>query len=177
MIKIEFTTDEIEKLNYERYNYPHPKVQKKMEALFLKSQNLQHKEICRLCHITESTLTTYLWQYIEGGIEALKKLGYRGKTNELMKHAESLEQYFKQNPPRSINEAQDTIQKLTGIKRSPTQIRIFLKKLGMRCLKVGFVPGKATNPEKIDEQERFKKDELEPRLEEAKAGKRSVFFC
>ncbi len=177
MIQIKFTADEIEKLNYERYHYPHPKVQKKMDALYLKSQDLPHNEICRLCQISESTLTIYLWQYIEGGIEGLKKLGYKGKTNELMKHADSLEQYFKQNPPRSINEAQDSIQRLTGIKRSPTQIRIFLKKIGMRCLKVGFVPGKAIDPEKINEQERFKKDELEPRLEEAKAGKRSVFFC
>jgi transposase len=177
MIRIEFTTDEIEKLNYERYNYPHPKVQKKMEALYLKSQGLPHNEICRLCQISESTLTIYLWQYIEGGIEGLKKLGYKGKTNELMKHAETLEQYFKQNPPRSISEAQDSIHRLTGIKRSPTQIRIFLKKIGMKCLKVGFVPGKAIDPEKINEQERFKKDDLEPRLKEAKEGKRSVFFC
>jgi transposase len=177
MIQIKFTTDEIEKLNYERYHYPHPKVQKKMEALYLKSQGLPHNEILRLCHISESTFTNYLWQYIQDGIEGLKKLGYKGKPNELMKHADSLEQYFKQNPPRSISEAQDSIQRLTGIKRSPTQIRIFLKKIGMRRLKVGFVPGKAIDPEKIDEQERFKKDELEPRLEEAKAGKRSVFFC
>jgi hypothetical protein len=57
MIKIEFTTDEIEKLNYERYHYPHPKVQKKMEALYLKSQGLPHNQILRLCHISESTLT------------------------------------------------------------------------------------------------------------------------
>ena len=47
----------------------------------------------------------------------------------------------------------------------------------MRCIKVGFVPGKAIEPEKIIEQEKFKTDELEPRLSEAKAGKRSVFFC
>jgi hypothetical protein len=109
--------------------------------------------------------------------EGLKKLGYKGKPNELMKHADTLEQYFKQNPPRSIGDAQDSIQRLTGIKRSPTQIRIFLKKIGMRCIKVGFVPGKAIEPEKISEQEQFKKDELEPRLSDAKSGKRSVFFC
>jgi phenylalanyl-tRNA synthetase beta subunit len=87
-------------------------------------------------------------------------VGYKGKTNELMKHADTLEQHFKSNPPRNINEARDTIQRITGIKRSPTQIRIFLKKIGMQCLKVGFVPGKAIHPEKINEQEQFKKDEL-----------------
>lgn len=42
----------------------------------------------------------------------------------------------------------------------------------MRCLKVGFVPAKA-DP---DKQEDFKKKELAPRLEEAKARKRAVFF-
>ncbi len=56
--------------------------------------------------------------------EGLKKLGYKRNPNELMKHADTLELYFKQNPPRSIGDAQDSIQRLTGIKRSPTQIRI-----------------------------------------------------
>lgn len=177
MIRIDFTAEEIENLNFERYNHPYPKVQKKMEALYLKSQDLSHKEICRLCHISESTLTAYLWQYINGGVEGLKKLGYRGKPNELMKHADSLEQYFRENPPRNTNEASAAIERLTGIKRSPTQVREFMKRINMRCLKVGFVPGKAVNPEKICEQEQFKKDELEPRLEEAKSGKRTVFFC
>jgi hypothetical protein len=59
MIQIQFSVEEIEKLNFERYNHPHPKVQKKMEALYLKSQALPHNEICRLCHISESTLTIY----------------------------------------------------------------------------------------------------------------------
>jgi hypothetical protein len=35
---------------------------------------------------------------------------------------------------------------------------------------------KATNPDKICEQEQFKKDDLEPRLAEAKAGSVLFFF-
>jgi transposase len=175
-IQIEFSADEIEKLNHERYNHPHPKVMKKMDALYLKSQNLQHNEICRLCRISESTLASYLNQYVEEGIEGLKKLCYKGQPSELMKYAESIEQYFRENPPRNTNEARDAIEKLTGIKRSPTQVRKFMKKLGLRCLKVGFVPGKAATPEKILEQEEFKKEELEPHLAEAKDGKRTIFF-
>ena len=42
----------------------------------------------------------------------------------------------------------------------------------MRILKVGTIPAKA-NPE---EQKQFKENELEPCLEEAKKGKRAVFF-
>ena len=64
------------------------------------------------------------------------------------------------------------IEELTGIRRSPTQVRKELKPMGMRCLKVGFIPGK-TEP-KV--QEEYKRDKLEPRLSEAKQGQRAVFF-
>ena len=94
-----------------------------------------------------------------------------------MEYASSLEQYFKEHPPRTTSEAQAAIERITGIKRSPTQVREFMKRIGMHCLKVGFVPGKTANPDKINEQEQFKQDELEPRLGDAKAGQRAVFFC
>ena len=63
MIKIDFTSDEIDALEYERYHYPDPKVQKKLEAVYLKSQGLTSPEICRLCRVCKTTLTTYL-QYL-----------------------------------------------------------------------------------------------------------------
>jgi transposase len=176
MITIEFTPDQIDALEYERYHHPHPKVQRRMEALYLKSHDFQHQEILRLCRISETTLTAYLKAYKEGGIEKLKELGYCGKPNELMEHETTLEAYFKEHPPRTSAEAQDAIERLTGIKRSPTQVRSFLKGLGLRCRKVGFVPGKATTPEKQAEQDSFKAEELMPRLEEAKEGKRVVLF-
>jgi transposase len=118
MIKIEFTPEQIDELDYERYHYPHPTVQRKMEAVYLKSQGLPHAEIGRLCRICETTLVTYLRQYQEGGIERLKDLGYHGKTSELDQHQETLKAYFEQHPPRSVKEAQAEIERLTGIKRS-----------------------------------------------------------
>ena len=73
MIKIEFTSEEIDALEYERYHHPDPKVQKRMEAVYLKSQGIAHQEICRLGRISEPTLVAYLKQYQNGGIEQLKK--------------------------------------------------------------------------------------------------------
>lgn len=73
MIRIEFTPEEIDLLESERYRHPVPRVQKKMEAVYLKSQGVAHQEICRLCRISEPTLVAYLKQYQAGGIEGLKK--------------------------------------------------------------------------------------------------------
>lgn len=176
MIRIDFSEEEINALETQRYNHPHSKVQKKMEVLYLKAKGVQHKEICRLCKISGPTLCDYLKQYIEGGITGLTQLNWQGAENELKAHTYWLEAYFEDHPCQSVNEVRAKIEELTGIKRSPTQIREFMRFLGLRCLKVGHVPGKATDPAKIEEQETFRTNELEPRLAEAKAGKRKVYF-
>lgn len=92
------------------------------------------------------------------------------------KHTTALETYFKEHPPRTVAEAQQAIKDQTGIERSPTQIQAFMKRLGMKCRKVGYVPGRSANPDKQAEQETFKTQELEPRLAETRAGKRRVLF-
>ena len=115
-------------------------------------------------------------QYQEGGLERLKETHYAGQANELQEHEATLKAYFEAHPPQTSAEAQAAIEKLTGIKRSPTQVRAFMRRMGMRCRKVGYVPGKAANPDKQAEQETFRVEQLEPALEEAQAGQRVVLF-
>ncbi len=172
MIQIEFSEKDKQALHYERFYHPHPRVQKKMEVLWLKSQEIPHNQISQLVAIAPNTLRSYLKDYQEGGLEKLKEINFYRPQSELEEHRTSLKDYFQKNPPATINEAVGKIEELTGIKRSPTQIRKFLKSMGMRCLKVGSLPAKA-DPE---QQEEYKKEKLEPRLEEAKQGKRAVFF-
>jgi len=100
----------------------------------------------------------------------LKGLHFHQPVSELDEHIETLKAEFEARPPATINEA---VERLTGIRRSPTQVRAFLtQKLGMKRLKVGQIPAKA-DPE---EQKAFLENELQPRLEEARQGKRHVFF-
>ena len=172
MIKIEFTEETIQVLNYERYHYPHPRVQRKMEALWLKSQGLSHKKIAQLTGISVDTLTDYLQDYKDGGIEKLKELKFYRPVSELAEHTSTIENYFRQHPPASIKEAMGKIEELTGFKRSEPQVRKFLKSMGIKRRKVGMIPAKAD----VEKQETFKKEELEPRLNEAKAGERAVFL-
>ena len=154
MIKIEFSDSDKAALSYERFNHPHPFVQRKMEALWLKSQGLPHKDICRLTDICSTTLTEYLREYREGGLEALKILAFRRPRSDLDDHRASLEAYFREHPPASVKEAMAKIEELTGIERSPDRVRAFLKRIGMKCRKVGMIPAKAN----VEAQEDFKKN-------------------
>lgn len=176
MLKLTFSVIEIAELNYERYHHPHPRVQKKMEVLYLKSQQVRHQEICRLCQISRTTLSEYLKAYQEYGISGLKQRHYRGQPSQLNQHQSTLESEFREHPPASILEAQTTIEKLTGIRRSPTQVRAFLQRIGMKRRKVGFVSGKSVSPEKLIEQQTFEIEQLQPRLAEVADGKRTLFL-
>lgn len=176
MITIKFTETEVEKLRQERFNHPSPKVQLKMETLYLKSKNLPHSQICDICDITRATLASYLKAYIAGGIEELKELNYRGRENEMMERSASIEEYFTQNPPRSLKEARARIEEITGIRRSLPQIWKFFKKINFKYRKVHAVPGQALTAEKQEEQAKFIAEKLSPRLKEASHGEREFFL-
>ncbi len=175
MIKIEFSVEEVDALDLERYHHPAPKVQKKMEALYLKSQQLAHQDIVG-CVGYPNRPGRLLKAISSGRARTAKKNGYTGSISALDEHTATLEAYFKDHPPRTVAEAQQAIKEQTGIERSPTQVQAYLKRLGMKCRKVGYVPGRAADPDKQAEQETFKTQELEPRLAEAQAGKRRVLF-
>lgn len=153
MLQLTFTEAEIKELDYQRYNHPHPRVQRKMEALLLKAKGLPHHQIAHCLGVCENTMHSYLEQYQQGGIEALKQLDFYRPSSELEKHYDTLEAYFKEHPPTTIPHAAAIIEELTGLKRSPTQVGKFLKKLGLKRLKTYAVPAKMD----VEEQETFKK--------------------
>ena len=127
-IRLEFTSEVLNELNYQRYRHPSPLVQRRMEALWLKAHALPHAQIAELVDIAENTLRDYFELYQQGGVEKLKELHYYRPESELTAHIPSLEAYFRENPPASIKEAQSEIETITGVKRSETQIGEFLKK-------------------------------------------------
>src|SRR5512147_3316586 len=108
MIKLEFTEAEKQSLHYERYHHPHPRVQRKLEALWLKSQGVAHREISRLTGISSTTLTSYLRAYQEGGIEALKTVRFYRPQSDLRVHQSTLEAHFRKHPPASVKQATTT---------------------------------------------------------------------
>jgi transposase len=115
-------------LNYERYHHPVPLVQRRMEALWLKSHGLPPGQIAQLVGITENTLREYFQLYCEGGVDGLKAVAIQGPVSALQAPYPSLEAYFRAHPPATIKEAQHAIAVVTGIKRSESQGREFLKK-------------------------------------------------
>lgn len=172
MIRIEFSAQDLEQLQQLRYAHAHPRVRRRMEVLWLKSQGLEHQAICRLAGVSSNTLRQYLRLFQAGGIKKLQELNFYAPTSELQRHRCQLERYFREHPPATLNEAAAKIEELTGLKRSPSAVGTFLNALGMAPRRVGTIPSKADPTA----QEQFRINKLEPRLEEARQGKRAVFL-
>jgi len=129
MRRFTFTAEDLDAIRHQRYHHPHPRVQQKMEVLWLKSQGLTHEAIARLADISRRSVQRYLDGFADGGLERIRRLPWKGKANELAAHQASLEDYFLEHPPRSTREAQAAIERETGVRRGLTQVRTFLKKL------------------------------------------------
>jgi len=158
MLKITFSEADIAALRYWRFQHPDPRVQVRMEALYLRSQRVANHDIPQLCGISKASFQRYLKAYATGGIEQLKHLEPRRPRSALHHHRTTIEADFRQRPPTTVAEAAARIEALTGITRKPTQVRQFLKALGMKPRQVGMIPAKAD----VEAQETFKKKVWSP---------------
>jgi transposase len=129
MRRFTFTPQDRDAIGHGRYHHPHPRVQQKLEVLWLKSQGCTHEDIARFAGVSRRSVQRYLDEFAAGGLERICRLPWKGKSNELAAHQASLEDYFLEHPPRSTREAQAAIEQQTGVRRGLTQVRAFLKKL------------------------------------------------
>ena len=176
---ITFTADDRKALAHDRYHHPDPRVQRKMEVLWLKSHGLTHDQIAAYADVSRRTVQRYLDQYHEGGLPRLRRCRWHHPYSALAKHQDSLEEYFLKHPVRSAKQARAIIEQQTGVRRGLSQVRHFLKdRLGLRWRKTGAipVPPKETVQEHAQKQAVFLQEQLEPRLEEARRGRRQVYF-
>jgi transposase len=141
MRRFEFTEDQRRIIALERYCHPNPRVQRRMEMLWLKCNGETHERIAELAEVDRRTVQRLLNLFEEGGLEAIRNFGETGRANGLAPHREPVEAAFREQPPRTLAEACDRIEELTGVLRGRTQVRLFLRdNLGLRWRKVAAVP-------------------------------------
>ncbi len=172
MIDIHFADKEIAQLKEIALHHPHHVVRRRGLVVLLKSQRLSNIDISNIAGVCENTIRNYLRTYQGGGIKKLTEVCFYQPESELKSFDDEIKAYLTQHPPASIKQACAEIAELTGIQRKETQMRHYLKSIGLDYRKVAGIPAKAD----IKAQQAFKEDQLEPRLEEAKAGKRDVYF-
>ena len=132
----------VEAIARDRYHHPDPRVQQRMEILWLKSKNEPHGDIAELAHVSRSTVQRTLRIYAAEGLDGIRSFGWKGQPSALTPHAATIEDEFRKHPPHTAHEAARRIEELTGVRTKESRVRKFLKDdLGMKCLKVAPIPG------------------------------------
>lgn len=172
MLQFSFTEEEINLLKEEKANNPHPIIRRKAEVIYLRSLNIENKLIEKISLVSHTTITDYVRQYQQGGIESIKQLNYKGQPSKLNNFKEEIVASLDQNPVGTLKEAKARILEITGVKISINQVKEYLDKVGIKRRKVKQIPDKLD----IEAQENFKKQELEPLIEKAKKKLIHLFF-
>lgn len=172
MIKINLSADTKDRLMDLHQNHIHHIIRQRAHVLLLRSESILNDKISNITGLSEPTIIDYVHQYLGKGEPWVTTLNFRKPVSELQSFDEEIKAYFETNPVSTVSQACEEVSKLTGVTLKNTQMRAYLKKLGIKWRKVGGIPAKVD----IEAQQKFHDEKLQPRLEEAKAGKRSVYF-
>lgn len=131
----------VEEIAHGRYHHPDPRVQERLEILWLKTKGEPHGRIAELANVSRSTVQRTLRIYAAKGLDGIWSFGWKGQPSALTPHAAAIEATFRQHPPHTAHEAAQRIEELTGVRRKVSRVRKFLKDdLRMKCLKVAPIP-------------------------------------
>lgn len=172
MIEIEFSNEQVNQLCELNFQHPHPVIRRRALTLVLKSQNIPHYKIASSVGICTNTVREYFEMYQQGGVEQLTMINFRKPQSNLVPFKSIIVEYFKKTPPSTMAQACFDIEKLIGVSIKIEALRRYVKLLGLKYRKVGTIPAKAD----IDGQQKYHDEQLQPRLTEAKAGEREVYF-
>ena len=165
---------EIEKLSYERFAYPHPMIQKRIFSVYLKAfLNYSNQTISLITGLHPNIVAHWIEIYKEKGYEGLLTNNYGTNKSEMEPHSEGILTSFTNQPPINAAEAAQRISEMTGINRSEQQVRVFMKRHGLKFIKCGHIPAKADH----QAQSQWVETELKPVIEAAQQGNVHLFFC
>ena len=147
--------DEVRRIRFSDFRIT---IQKKAEVIMLHGHGLGAEQIAEIMNVSVSTIWNYLNEFEKTGLDGLWNPPESPRKSGILPHRDAIEEEFKKNPPATVALAAKRIEEITGVRRGKTQVRLFLKELGMEFRKTAVIPAKVD----IEEQEAFKKKLLSP---------------
>ena len=138
--RIRLTEDERRIVNEERANHPSPLVRDKMLTIWLLHCGVTRSKAAEIVGASRATVQRYVAAYSKGGLDGLRHSEVHRAPGEMAAFEDIIRASFAEQPACTIAEACKRIEELTGLRRSPTQVRHFLKGLGLQWRRVRAIP-------------------------------------
>jgi transposase len=138
--RVQLTEEEQRIVNEERASHPHPRIREKMLVLWLLHCGLTRQKAAEVAGVGRATVQRYLAAFRDGGLDGLRQWDVKGPVSELAAYRDLIRQSFEKAPVSTIAEACERLYQLTGMRRGPTQVRKFLKDLGLKWQRARAIP-------------------------------------
>ena len=139
-LRIRLTEEQQRVVNEERSVHPNPRIREKMLVLWLLHNGLTRQNAAKIARVSRATVQRYVAAFREGGLEGLRRWDPNRPVSEMAGYRELIHQSLEKEPVRTVAEACERIYQLTGLRRGPTQVRKFLKDIGLKFLRVQPIP-------------------------------------
>jgi transposase len=139
-LRVQLTEEEQRIVNEERASHPNERIRERMLVLWLLHNGVTRQKAAEIVRVGRATVQRYVAAFRDGGLDGLRRWEPNRPESEMTTFRESIRESFEKQPVRTIAEAGERIFQLTGLRRSPSQVRKFLKGLGLKFQRIRMVP-------------------------------------
>jgi transposase len=139
-LRIRLTEEQQRVVNEERSAHPNPRIREKMLVIWLLHNGATRQYAAKIVGVSRATVQRYVAAFREGGLDRLRQWNANRPQSEMAADRELIRESFEKQPVRTIAEACERIFQLTGLRRGPSQVRQFLKEMGLKFLRVRPIP-------------------------------------
>jgi transposase len=132
-LRIALTEEEQRVVHEERESHPEPHVRRRMLVLWSLHCGLKREQAAKLAGVARSTVERY-------GLAGLRRCVGQGPVSDLAAYRDVIRDSFERQPVGTIAEACVRIEPLTGLRRGLSQVRQFLKDLGLKWQRLRAIP-------------------------------------
>src|SRR4051795_4535898 len=139
-LRIRLTEEQQRVVNEERSAHPNPRIREKMLVIWLLHNGATRQYAAKIVGVSRATVQRYVTAFREGGLDGLRRWIANRPESEMAEYRQLIRESFENQPVRTIAEACERIFQLTGLRRGPSQVRQFLKDLGLKWQHARAIP-------------------------------------
>jgi transposase len=138
--RVELSEEQQRIVSEERSSHPNQRVREKMLVLWLLHKGFTRQQVAEIVSVGRATVQRYVAAFREGGLDGLRQWNVNRPVSEMAAYRELIRESFEKQPVCTVAEAGERIFQLTGLRRGPSQVRKFLKDLGLKFQRVRVIP-------------------------------------
>ena len=139
-LRVQLTEEEQRIVTEERIAHPHERIRERMLVLWLLHNGVTRQKAAEIVGVGRATVQRFVAAFRDGGLDGLRRWDPNRPESELAAFRDVIRDSFERQPVRTVAEAGERIFQLTGLRRGPSQVRKFLKNMGLKFQRVRMVP-------------------------------------